>query len=189
MFNLSNTEYTILSLIREVEKASGYRLNTVIENRGYREWADIGMTSIYAALKKLEQKGLVQGKLTTDKATRGPAAKEYNLTAEGTRLLKEETVKGLSQTRERDRRFDLALSTMDLLSSLEALACIKERIAFLIKEQKRLAAIYDNQRYGISFMGALLFKHTLHILQGEIAFLKKLLDNWEKETTDDHRQF
>jgi DNA-binding PadR family transcriptional regulator len=110
----------ILSLIWEAKTASGYQLNAIIKNRGYRAWADIGITSIYSTLKKLEQKGLVSSRLTTDKTTQGPAAKEFSLTDNAINLLKEETEKWLSETRERDRRFDLALSMIDLLSTENA---------------------------------------------------------------------
>ncbi|UNC90815.1 PadR family transcriptional regulator [Candidatus Contubernalis alkaliaceticus] len=190
MFNLSNTEFMLLSLIRERKAASGYQLNTIIKNRGYRQWADVGMTSIYRGLKKLEQKGLIQGQLTTNKTIQGPAAKEYFLTDEGVNMLKEETGKGLSETRERDRRFDLALSTMDVLSSETALSLFFKRMQFLESEQKRISKVYSGQQQQISFQGALLFKHTLHFIKSEITFLNNLINNWEKETVnDDHKKF
>jgi len=187
MFSLSDREFMLLSLIWERKAVSGYQLNAIIKNRGYREWAEIGMTSIYIGLKKLEQKELIQGQLTTNKTIQGPAAKEYSLTDEGANLLKEETGKGLSETRERDRRFDLALSTMDVLSLETALSLIFKRKIFLESEQKRISKVYSGQQHHISFQGALLFKHTLHFIKSEITFLNNLINNWEKETVNnDH---
>jgi DNA-binding PadR family transcriptional regulator len=188
MFALSNVEYMLLTLIRERKATSGYQLDALIKERSYREWADISMTSIYVGLKKLEQKGLIQGRLATDKTTQGPAAKEYSLTKKGMRLLQEETEKGLSETRERDRRFDLALSSMEVLSSEQALASIGKRMTFLETEQKRISDVFTEQRQRISFTGVLLFKHTLQFMQSEMAFLKNLVNNWEKETTYDHQR-
>ncbi len=186
MFDLSNSEYMLLSLIKEKKTVSGYQLNTDIKNRGCREWADIGMTSIYNGLKKLENKGLVQSKLITKKTTQGPAARTFSLTARGLTMLEKETVKGLSETRERDRRFDLALSAINLLPSKAALDCIKKRRSFLEKEHKRLTEIHHEQKKYISFQGKLLFKHTLNFIQSEISFLNELINNWEKETEYDH---
>jgi DNA-binding PadR family transcriptional regulator len=186
MLKLSNSEYMLLSLIRDKKAASGYQLNTVIKNRGYRDWADIGMTSIYNGLKKLENKGLVQSKLITEKSIQGPAAKAFYLTDSGITMLKKETVKGLTETRERDRRFDLALSAIDLLPSKTALDCIKKRKHFLETENSRLTEICNEQKEHISFQGKLLFKHTLNFIQSEITFLNELISNWEKETEYDH---
>jgi DNA-binding PadR family transcriptional regulator len=186
MFELSNVEYILLTLIRESGKASGYGLNAVIADRGYREWADIGMTSIYVGLKKLEHKGLIQGRLTTEKTVQGPAAREFSLTGEGKRLLVEETAQGLSGTRERDRRFDLAVSAMDVLSPARAHALIQKRRTFLETERKRLSAVFAGERGRISAQGTLLFKHTLNFMKSEIAFLDDLVDGLGKEAPHDH---
>jgi DNA-binding PadR family transcriptional regulator len=186
MFGLSNAEYLLLALLREREATSGYALNAMISERGYREWADVGMTSVYVGLKKLATKGLVHGRLATDKTTQGPAAKEFSLTEKGRDLLLEETAKGLSETRERDRRFDLALSSADVLTSEAALESIQKRTTFLESEQKRISDLISGQEQLISFTGALIFKHTLHLIRSEIGFLKDLGHNWDKETAFDH---
>lgn len=180
MFLLNNNEYMILSLVWETEKASGYQINAIVSNRGYREWADIGMTSIYKTLKKLEQKDLVTSQITTNKTTQGPAAKEYSLTEKGWSLLIEETKRGLSETRERDRRFDLGLSMIDILPQKKALGLIEKRKLYLESEQKRLSEIYVNQQQSISFSGALLFRHTLQFIRSEILFLEETLNNREE---------
>lgn len=183
MFILNNNEYMILSLVWETKTASGYQINTIINNRGYREWADIGMTSIYKTLKKLEHKDLVSSHMTTNKTTQGPAAKEYSLTEKGRLLLKEETEKGLSETRERDRRFDLGLSMIDILPRKTALGLIENRKLYLGSEQKHLLEIYTDQQQSISLSGALLFRHTLQFVRSEISFLEEIINNWEE---DDH---
>jgi DNA-binding PadR family transcriptional regulator len=171
----------ILSLIWEVKTASGYQLNAIIKNRGYRAWAEIGMTSIYSTLKKLERKGLVISHITTNKTTQGPAAKKFSLTDNALNLLKEETEKWLSETRERDRKFDLALSMIDLISIENALVPIKKRKVFLETEHTRLSNVYNSQKQAISFTGALLFKHTLQFIESEIAFLEQLISECKAE--------
>ena len=186
MLALSNNEYILLSLIWQAKSASGYQLNAAIEDMGYREWAEIGMTSIYTILKKLEQKGLIDSHIAVNKTTQGPIAKEYSLTDNGTSLLKEDTEKGLSETRERDRRFDMALSVIDIISSKDALTLIGERKKFLAAQHRRLSDICTGQNQTISFKGALLFRHTLRFIQSEIAFLEELIGQW-KEMPYDHR--
>jgi DNA-binding PadR family transcriptional regulator len=180
VFILNNNEYMILSFVWEFETASGYQINATINNRGYREWADVGMTSIYITLKKLEQKKLLDSHITMNKTTQGPAAREYSITEDGRLLLKEETEKGLSETRERDRRFDLALSMIDILIPEDAFGLMGKRKLYLTSEQKRLSEIYEGQQQSISFSGALLFRHTLQFIRSEISFLEETISKWEE---------
>jgi len=175
----------ILSLLWSAKTASGYKLNATIKDRGYREWADIGMTSVYITLKRLEHKGLISSHMTMNKTTQGPVAKDYFLTSNGMMILKEETEKGLSETRERDRRFDLALLVINILPLEKALALIKKRKLYLISEQKRLSELFAGHKQNITFNGALLFRHTLQFIQSEIKFLEELINQW-KEITHDH---
>ena len=54
---LTNAELAILSLVAETPR-HGYEIEQVIERRGMREWTEVGFSSIYYLLKKLETDGL-----------------------------------------------------------------------------------------------------------------------------------
>lgn len=56
---INNVELTLLEIIREKSNTSGYEIRKIIEERGYREWANIGKTSIYVGIKKLKEKSLI----------------------------------------------------------------------------------------------------------------------------------
>ena len=77
---MTNAELAILSLVAE-GPCHGYQIEHVIQERGMREWTELGFSSIYYLLKKLEAKGLVAGGL--EEAERGPARKVYTLTDAG----------------------------------------------------------------------------------------------------------
>ena len=77
MRRLTNVEMVLLQIIAEKEGISGYGINQIVKERGYREWADIGMTSIYVGLKKLEDKKLVKFKIHTGKIGKGPVPKIF----------------------------------------------------------------------------------------------------------------
>lgn len=51
MNQLSNVEMVLLQIIAELNQMSGYEINKRIEQRGYREWAKIGTTSIYVGFQ------------------------------------------------------------------------------------------------------------------------------------------
>lgn len=49
--DITNVEFMLLQIICERKEASGYEINQLIKERGYREWVDMGTTSIYVGLK------------------------------------------------------------------------------------------------------------------------------------------
>jgi DNA-binding PadR family transcriptional regulator len=59
---MTKAELAILGLVAEKPR-HGYEIEGVIEARGMRDWTEIGFSSIYYLLKKLEDKGLVTGQL------------------------------------------------------------------------------------------------------------------------------
>jgi PadR family transcriptional regulator, regulatory protein PadR len=73
----------ILALIRLGDRAYGVPISREIEQRSGRE---VALGSVYAALERLEEKGLVASKLGDPTAERGGRAKRYfRLTEEGLR--------------------------------------------------------------------------------------------------------
>ena len=58
MSRLTDAELLVLGLVVEMPR-HGYELELVIELRGMREWTQIGFSSIYFVLGKLERLGLV----------------------------------------------------------------------------------------------------------------------------------
>ena len=73
----------VLALIRLGEDAYGVPISREIEKRSGRE---VAIGSVYAALERLEEKGLVTSKLGESTAERGGRAKRYfRITGEGLR--------------------------------------------------------------------------------------------------------
>ncbi len=175
MFEISNVEFILLTLIYEQQKVTGYYLNTLVDERGYREWADIGTTSIYTGLKKLKEKGCVTSATDRYKSGRGPKGTKYTLTPEGLMALKHETEHGLSKTRERDERFMLALSALPVLEAGVVITALEKRIAFLRQEHTRIQAKYEQQQASMVFHAGLLFRYTFENIINEITITEHLL--------------
>jgi len=74
---MTNAELAVLGLVVE-QPRHGYQIEQLIEQRGMRRWTDIGFSSIYFLLKKLEHGGFIEGRL--EKTERGPARKVYHPT-------------------------------------------------------------------------------------------------------------
>ncbi len=86
MNRISDLEAAILGLLYE-EPQYGYQLEKIIEGWGMRNWTQIGFSSIYYVLKKLEKKELVESRL--EKVEGKPSRKIYTITPSGKREMKE----------------------------------------------------------------------------------------------------
>ena len=174
--HLSNVEFALLQLITENGELSGYEINKLIDQRGYREWADIGETSIYSGLDKLNKKELVEFYIYADKQGRGPLPKKFKLTDKGKETLKDEVLGALSTTRERDRRFDLALASIPFITPEEAVIALSKRKEFLASESERLNNKLESQGgKNLPFHVKALFKHPLVFIDTEIVFVDELI--------------
>jgi len=67
---MTNAELAILSLVAERPR-HGYEIEQVIAERGMRDWTEVGFSSIYYLLKKLEQEHLIESRL--EATDRGPS--------------------------------------------------------------------------------------------------------------------
>jgi DNA-binding PadR family transcriptional regulator len=189
---LSQVEFVLLQIIAETGHTSGYIINKLIEERGYREWADIGETSIYVGLDKLFNKDLAVFSVPTDKRGRGPMPKNFDLTEKGKETLKAEVLEALSATRENDRRFDLALAAVPFIKIEEVLQALFERKDFLLSEKERINHQFLKQGgSAIPNHVQLLFRHTLLHINAELEFTDEVIHTFMKtpETHHDHPKF
>ncbi len=177
----SNVELIILHLISEKKALSGYEINRLVEERGYRNWAEIGTSSIYIGLEKLENKGLVVSSLDTQKQGRGPLPKKYSLTPEGEKVLVEEMRKALSGEADIPGRFTIGLSGL-------ALFTIEEAVVHLGNKKNQLAKQIQLQNDQWQAIGGekapfhvwALFRHTTYMLEKELEFVEKLIADLRK---------
>ena len=174
---LSNVEFVLLQLISEQVELSGYMISRLIEERGFREWADIGETSIYSGLEKLHKKEFVEFYVDTDKQGKGPLPKKFSLTDNGKAILKEEILDALSATRERDPRFDIALAAIRNVDATDALQALEKRKLFLTAEMERIKDKFFQQA-GFAFPKyvQILFKHPIILIEAELGFMDEIIN-------------
>ena len=125
---ISEREAAVLGLLCE-NPLYGYTIEKIIEERGMRHWTDIGFSSIYYVLKRLERRNLIASscKQQEDK----PSRKVYTITPGGERLMKEKVRSLLSTNPRIASPFDLGIVHLPLLSGEETIACLKERVMAL----------------------------------------------------------
>ena len=91
---MTNAELAVLSLVVECPRHA-YEIEQVIAERGMRDWTDVGFSSIYYLLARMERAGLVAGQVD-DTAGRGPARRVYSPTADGFSAWTEASLAALS---------------------------------------------------------------------------------------------
>jgi DNA-binding PadR family transcriptional regulator len=184
--SVSNAEFMLMEIIAECREISGYEINTFVEARGYREWADIGTTSIYVGLEKLNKKGLARSRVDFEKTGKGPLPKLYSLTGEGFALLKNSVFDALSSGGSRGGRFDLGLAGMPLLDNgeiIDALSKRRDAISHALDGVKETYLAQGGEHLPLSARA--LFDHSFTAMQNEIDFASRLIDKINSGDTEE----
>lgn len=134
---LPPTYLAVLSLIGAGAKY-GYEINQILDHRGYRNWVDIKMSSVYKALGELEKRGLISGR----KSEKGlqPAKKTYVMTSKGRKELKTQVTQALSNPPQAHTMFDLGISAIWALTESEALTALRHYRDHLEQAKEFLAS-------------------------------------------------
>lgn len=171
---LTNAELAILSLVAE-QPRHGYDIEQAIEARGMREWTEVGFSSIYYILKKLERAGLAES--AAGLAERGPARLVYRLTDAGGEALRASVSEALSTPRPSFPPLLLGLANLPALPPAMALAALgqyRERLAArLAGVEARRAA----QQPLPAFVDA-MFGHSVAMLRAELDWLDGFIGGW-----------
>ncbi len=173
---LTNAQFMLLQIISQAGEVSGYKIHKLVEEREYRVWADIGTTSIYTGLEKLRKKRLVTSHLDTEKRGKGPLPKKFRLTGKGHQTLRREIEQALSSTRERDRRFDLALAAISLVPLRTVRGALQKRKTLLGEVAEGVEARFEflgGENLPINIKE--LFKHSMLLVKHELEFIDALL--------------
>ena len=165
---MTTAELALLSLIVE-QPRHGYAIRTVIDERGMREWVDLGMSSIYHVLKRLEQTEMIEGRPGT--ASGGPSRTVYHPTAAGRTALAVGIRRALSELHRTESEFLLGLANLPALPAAEVGRAFEERRAALHDERERLAAMQSQLAGAPRHVGA-MFEYTQALIDAESAWLE-----------------
>jgi DNA-binding PadR family transcriptional regulator len=170
MSAITPSEAAILGLLAE-RPMHGYELDAVIETRGLRAWSDIGFSSIYFHLAKLQKKQLVR----QDAAPASPKGrKPYAITAAGHESLAATCLRLLAEPGGHHPPIMIALANWPSLDPSEALAALAGRRAGIEAERIALRKRWDDQRPLPPFVDA-LFSYGLSQAEAELVWLDTII--------------
>jgi DNA-binding PadR family transcriptional regulator len=174
---MTNAELAILTLVAERPR-HGYEIEQVIEERGMREWTEVGFSSIYYLLKKLERDGVIESRL--EEAQRGPARKVYHLTLAGGEALQSGILQALSAPQRSFPSLLLGLCSLPAVPAPQAMDALHKYHADLIERQAQLQEKRSSQQPLPYFVDA-LFTYSLALLEAEIQWMDNFITRLEEE--------
>lgn len=176
---MTNAELALLSLLAE-RPCHGYEIERLIEARGMRDWTEIGFSSIYYLLKKLEGKGWLVSHLDPI-SDHGPARKVYTLTAEGRSAWYAAMVAVLSQPQQANSGLLLGLASLPALPPDVAAQALAQQRDIL---HDKLEQVQQRWQAGGPTMPdhvQAMFDYSVTLLSAEIAWLDTFINRLLKQ--------
>ncbi|QEK13133.1 PadR family transcriptional regulator [Crassaminicella thermophila] len=137
---MTEIEIILLALLHDKDYYA-YEIETIIEQRNMREWTNIGFSSIYNSLNKLEKKGFINSRY--EKEYGSPRRKVYSIKDETRRIVKEYIIKMLSEYNRDSSKFDIGMSFSYLISKKEFYEALISRKENLIKRKMFIIEKYN----------------------------------------------
>jgi DNA-binding PadR family transcriptional regulator len=170
---MTGAELAILGLIAEKAR-HGYEIDQIIEQRDMRQWTEIGFSSIYYVLKRLEKAGWVRSRFDPDNQ-QGPARKVYELTVAGYAAWREAILNVLATPQPHYDPFQLGLSSLPAVGGEEALAALRDR-----REKLNQTLVHVRTRREAAQQIApphvdAMFDLSLTLLEAEVQWLERFI--------------
>jgi len=167
--NLTDSELLVLGLVAEMPR-HGYELEQVIEKRSMREWTQIGFSSIYYVLGKLEQRGLIKAGTPAS----AKAKKSYEMTAKGWEMLVDQTLATLKSIHPTYPSLLLGMIHWSVLTREQALDALGTRKNALAEELERIESIHFEQQPLPDYVDA-IFEFSIGQLKAEADWIDRNL--------------
>ena len=167
---LTSAELLLLGLVAEMPR-HGYELEQIIDTRGMREWTQVGFSSIYFVLGKLEKSGLVASEMPKG----AKARKTFCITPSGREVLRQETIAALGAYRPTFSSLLLGMVHWPVLSREAALDALEMRLSSVVAELERLERV-RRQRQPMPDHIESLFDFSTGQLKAERSWINTTLD-------------
>jgi DNA-binding PadR family transcriptional regulator len=176
---MRSSDLAVLGLLME-QPRHGYQIEQVIQERNMRDWTEIGFSSIYAILRRLQRQGYLRAQLQAPEG-RGPARKVYRITRSGRAAWKRATLEALSWPSEGGLPFLLGLVGLPAIPAQEAIAALRDYGDRLIERRERVAARKSEAGPNLPLFLEGIFDYGLALAGAEIRWVETFLKQLEKE--------
>ncbi|MEE6259617.1 PadR family transcriptional regulator [Plantactinospora sonchi] len=174
---MSSTRMMILGLVRWMQPVHGYDVRRELLSWGADKWANVQPGSIYHALRKMTEEGLLR-EVATEQVGARPARVTYEVTAKG-----EEEFQNLLRAQWWDLAqvvdpFSVAFSFLPALPREEASAALHNRARLLRAEMASLQAAMDSgwMRQGKPIHVTWMWQLAIARAKGEVDWCERVAD-------------
>lgn len=169
--DLTAAELTVLGLIIE-RPQHGYDVEQVIEQRGIRQWTEIGFSSIYYLLRKLEDRELVE---VAEAAPSPKARRVFRATALGRRVAASNVEAFITKPGAGGNPLLVGVANLSLLPPDAYTGALCERLASI---DERLAAVSQarDTQSPLPLPAEEVFSYSLALLEAERSWLAKRVE-------------
>ncbi|MBX3003558.1 MAG: PadR family transcriptional regulator [Anaerolineales bacterium] len=178
---MTDAELAILGLIAETPR-HGYEIEQVLEQRNMRRWADIGFSSIYYLLNKLEAKGWIRSQPQPAEG-KGPARKVYTITTAGQQAWYQATLAALSGPGQANTRFLTGLAGLPGVRPQDAVAVLRQYRRHVLERIHEVEQAWQGAENLPAFLQG-MFEYSANVLQTELDWLDRYIPRFESQITD-----
>jgi len=168
--SLTAAELTLLGLLVE-QPRHGYELETVITERGMREWTEIGFSSIYYLLTKLRERGLVT-QADGPRSGTSKARKVYAATEDGRQACAAAAEEAIAEVHPVHPRVLVGLANQPAVDHERVLLALDRRAQALAARIEHVRRAGSEDQNLPDFVRA-LFDYSLSQLSAEQAWLAR----------------
>ena len=168
---MTNSELAVLGLVVE-QPRHGYQIERVIEERGMRRWTEIGFSSIYFLLKKLERQKLIKGEWEKTEQSKERWVKVYRPTDEGRQAFHAAIIDVLSVPQPSPRPLMLGLANLSSLSTDEALMALGQYNKELTDKTGLLRTVLESELQSHPYFVNAMFQLALKVMQAESEWVE-----------------
>ncbi|MHC1782190.1 MAG: PadR family transcriptional regulator [Anaerolineaceae bacterium] len=158
----------------------GYEIKQIIEEH-MGDWTSIAFGSIYFALDKLAEEGLVE-KISTEQKGNRPSRSVYQVTKNGEKEFQRLLREGWQNTDREFYEIDICLFFLDRLPGNEVMEYLRNRLAQLESTLQHLQEHEAEQLQNpyVPPQARAIFEHTRVHIQSEVEWTRDLLITMEK---------
>jgi len=178
-----STRLVLLGLLRE-RPLHGYELKQIIEEE-MGDWTSIAFGSIYFALKKMSQEGLIE-KVATEQEGNRPSRSIYQITPEGQAAFLSLLREVWGHLERQYFQIDIGLGFIDALPRYEIVGYLQARIGQLSGTLAHLDHHEREQMQNphIPAYARAVFSHSRIHMQAELDWTRELLAQIERGAFD-----
>ncbi len=180
---MSSIRVFILGTLATSGPLHGHQIRAQAQTDRTELWADVQVGSLYGALKRLANEGLVR-EVRTERVGNRPERTVYEITPDGRRALSTVRDQALRQLAHHNDPFDLALAQSRDLAEEDLTRIVANRLAGLRVEEASLRHRTETADIYLNEAERMVMRHLVERAAAEVRWHEELLDRMPKVAAD-----